>query len=206
MHVFIPPIDLSFGDFMLLAILLALMYGLTGLELAVTLPRRDFGTQEFDRRQAAGWAFAGILLTIVAGLVAAAELGPAEPFLLFLPLFFMARWAYYHGASASLANVQVVRQGLEDQYREAVLASLSEESQTSAEVFGAAVTKIGALTMLERASVLTRGIVPVPAKALVEDLLFTPQKVESILASLVSDGLAEKYKDGDILRYRRTLR
>lgn len=195
MNISIPPVDLSFSDFILLAILQALMYGLTGLELAVALPKKDSGTQRSDRRKAAGWAFAGILVTILAGVFAAAGIGPGEPFLVGIPLFFIARWAYYHGTSASLANVQAVREALEDHYRDAVLTILSSTPQTSDEVFRSATVEIRSFKIIERASVVARGIVPVPAKALVEELLFTPQKVRFILDRLVTDGLATKHNN-----------
>src|SRR5437867_2796217 len=122
MLVSIPAVDLTFGDFTLLAILLILMHGLTAAESWAT--GKVAGTKRLDRRAASTFSFLGILATLVAGIFAGRPGSTADmPFLL-VPLLFIGYWAYYHAKTASNLDFTLLTKELDERYRNAVLKSI----------------------------------------------------------------------------------
>ncbi len=147
-----------------------------------------------NRRLAATWAFAGIVLTLGVG-VFAGESGRSDTPKLIVPFVCIAYWAYYHWRVSALIDFGLIQDQLTKVYNDAVLEvlKLAVNPLTASEVFERIIRDVDSGSPAHAGgSQLARRVAPVPLRAIVDTLMFTPAKVTTILNDLVSQGLASR--------------
>jgi hypothetical protein len=186
-------INVHFGDFVLLAILLSILYLITLMELWLSSEAKDdFGGSGDDRRNAASWAFFGIFFTLCGGVAVESSLVDDKLVLLAIPTLFLARWAYIHYVSSDVLDVALVLREIEIIYLQALREALLKVGPV-----GATITHLHSITSTHlgistsRSSlkvvlpVIMRLGLPKPLIKGAQELFFTESKVEELLNKLI---------------------
>jgi hypothetical protein len=194
----LPHLALSFGDFALLAILLAMMYALTALEVWLTPAGRNAaGVPLVQRKRAAAYAFFGIFLTLVAGAISDAR---HTETLFLVPFGCIAYWGYFHWKTTSqLIDVQVIVDQFNEAYKNAVLAVVNE-----APTEGLTVQRIHELTLdrepytklLTVGSPILKQVLPLAIGDVAARLLPTTKRTEEVLRDLEKEGIIRRTAEG----------
>jgi hypothetical protein len=196
MQIQLPIVELAFEDFALLAILLSLMYLLTIIEALGQ--QSSAGIALINRKRAATWSFAGILLTVTAG-IAAPTLNDDLPLLL-IPFVAIANWAYFHWLNSKLLDTQVILTHLDEAHRSAIVTIFSQEhSGLSAHVVRERMIQTDAYArVLSASGPFLKTVVPLPLGVVLDRLMPTQAKTDEILRKLQDEGLVAR--DGELFR------
>ena len=175
-------------DFILLALLQMLMHVLTVVEVGRGDTRLT-STADVDRTSAATWSFAGVLITLVAGIAAKAIRNPtAEAWALAVPLFFISRWAFFHWRISKLLDGSILEAELHDIYGRAIIKVFDEsgveDGLTPREVASRLLPYLQQAKPLYDNAGLFKRLVPVSVGSLFDRLLPTPDNLIPILAAL----------------------
>lgn len=108
--------NLEFSDFALLAVLIAILYGLTAMEY-FRLSKSDLafgGSRGINLRKAGIWSFYGIISTIIAGWLADMNLSTVTEYpMVIVPLFFIFKWAGFHIKGSKIIDPSVLEKNIE---------------------------------------------------------------------------------------------
>ena len=117
-------LDLSFADFAVCALLLAVLYLISALE-AMWLARddREITSREGkDLRTASTWAFIGITLTLIAGVLSQMNLASwLDESLTAVPAIFLVHWAIYHRQASKIIDFSAVESQIKNSYKNEIL-------------------------------------------------------------------------------------
>jgi hypothetical protein len=207
----IPLIDLHFTDFAILALLLAILYGLSAIE--VLLSSQNGGLSELDRidlQKASTWALLGILATLIAGISTDISSG-AQTFeiaTVLVPIFFVGRWAYFHLRSSRLVQIDLIRNELDNIYRGEIVGYISGLASPASidEIYVQCAKQLHSSHITAR---LTSSLgvkvftVSLGLNEFVGDLLFTREKCERLLNGLVETRLLKR--EANSYQYQRSL-
>jgi len=189
--------DLQFIDFAVLALLLAMLYGLSAIEVLLA-PSKRGGLSELERinlQKAATWALLGILATLVAGVSADARetRSSYEMVMILVPLFFIFRWAAFHVRKSRMVRIEMVQEELDLTYKLEILryVSLIGKPASNLEIYSECVKRLHTSAILEK---LTHSIggqvftISLGLEDLMKKLLFTETKCSLLLQELKKDG------------------
>lgn len=199
MFVDIPDLKLAFIDFALVSVILAIMYSITVFETLVSASNHGAtGVALAETKRAATWAFTGILVTLTAGVFAAAVGGRRGSAALVVPFFFMARWAYFHWTMSKLLDVKVVLEHFDQTYRTSILEALREGKGglTVDQIHERATNTSTYSQMLALGAPLIKSVLPVPVGDIQTVLLPTRKKTEDVLRQLDLEKFVRQ--DGDL--------
>lgn len=201
----LPELRLAFTDFVLLAIMLTIMYGITVFEAVSTSGGWEGAGVSLDlRKRAATWAFAGVVFTLMAGVAAGTEEeSHRSSVYLGVPLVFVGHWAYFHWKSSKLIDVQVILKHFDDAYKKAVLETLERNPQ------GLSIEQIRQLALqsdvyfriLRLSRPLVKSAATIPIAKMLDELLPTEDKTEAILRSLIKAAVVQQV--GTVYRVQR---
>jgi hypothetical protein len=186
-------VNLHFGDFVLLSILLSILYFITLVE-SWQSPEgsKDFGSAKADRRKTASWAFFGILFTLCAGVVAESGLVENKLELLLVPTLFLGRWAYIHYVSSEVLDFDVVLREIELLYLRAIreaLVKAGSKGATIEELHDLVGKRLGAMAFQRSGKALLKSVahLGLPAALLngAKNSLFTKEKIQELLSQLI---------------------
>ncbi|MEX2283987.1 MAG: hypothetical protein WEE89_15990 [Gemmatimonadota bacterium] len=191
-------LDLQMGDFALFAVILLLMHAITLIEVG----KGDSGssqTIDLDRRSAATWSFVGVFLTLSVGTVAdafpsAAIDGTAST----LPLFFMARWGFYHARISKLVDTNVIDGQLAEVYRTAVIRVFNDPNSnglTRQDIAARALDHLDSARLLYQNTGVFRRYVPVSLGTILDRFLPNSKRLDDVLASLEREKIVKQ--DGE---------
>jgi hypothetical protein len=190
MLTFLEQVNPSLTDFLFLALLQLLMHILTVLEVARG-DTKSGSTADIDRTSAATWSFSGMLLTLLAGIVAKGLAAPAiSASALVIPLYFIARWAFFHWRTSKLLDSAVIETELREVYRRAILDVFEEPNAgalSAEQIVVRALPYMKQAKLLYDKAALFKRLVPVSIGTLFDRLLPTPDNLRSTLTELVDN-------------------
>jgi len=195
-------IELPFTDFCVLALLLALLYGITAVEAWIS-PKGQAATgiSMLNRKTAASFAFFGVLATLVAGVLSAADNRGIDFLYLGVPLAFLAHWAWFHYLASDLVDPQVLQDILAKSYEDAVVQVIAERSHAALsveEVRALALESSLYARLLVRGHPLLKGAAPVPVVEIITRLIPSVDMTRTLVDSLAEQGRIVKLSDGKI--------
>jgi hypothetical protein len=112
-------INLHFIDYLVFAILLTLLYGITSFEYYSGMNQKSLTNQKsIDLRKAATWTFFGILLTVIGGIVAELNLSQWAGYCpLLVPFSFLFIWAGFHRRASSIIDMRLFETDVNELYK-----------------------------------------------------------------------------------------
>ena len=199
-------VQFPFTDFCILALLLGVLYSVSAFEAWLSPSGQNAaGISKMHRKAAATYAFFGILVTLLAGVVVAADTQTGDIVYLSAPLFFVVHWAMFHYRSSDLIDPRIVQDQITQNYREAVIQVLAERASTSLsveEVRGLALESSLYVGLLEKGQPLFKSVAPVPVRDLIASLIPTQDKTRELLQSLEQEGRICVGEDGKYVMRR----
>lgn len=127
---FLKNIDLSLSDFLLFAIILTLFYGLNLMELLSVKNEKQDYHRTVNLKFLNAINFIGIILTVGAGIVAQYyhhEI--VDTVLVFVPISFIALWAFFHHQYSNSLDFSVVKSRIKDVIKDEIIDYAIEKKE-----------------------------------------------------------------------------